>query len=240
MLDRFTKKESSFRPEMGAGYLAPVRRHLAIVDRSRLRSDCLKLALAQQTRRWRVTDVAAASELERLMQRGALFDVILLGESTCAHVNFADIALLADASPDTPILVAAECDDLERAQAILNAGARGFLPTSHGLKVLMGALERVRMGGTYVPLALSEAASVASPEQVRRSPWCELTRRQRDVLSLIAEGRSNKLIADALKMSESTVKAHVKQIIRRLNVANRTQAALLATRASAERPPTPG
>jgi DNA-binding NarL/FixJ family response regulator len=49
-------------------------------------------------------------------------------------------------------------------------------------------------------------------------------------LTLIAEGKSNKLIADALTMSESTVKAHVKQIIRRLNVANRTQAALLATR----------
>jgi DNA-binding NarL/FixJ family response regulator len=63
-----------------------------------------------------------------------------------------------------------------------------------------------------------------------REPWSELTRRQRDVLGLIAQGKSNKLIADALAMSESTVKAHVKQIIRRLNVANRTQAALLATR----------
>ncbi len=57
-----------------------------------------------------------------------------------------------------------------------------------------------------------------------------LTRRQRDVLALISVGKSNKLIADALNMSESTVKAHVKQIIRRLKVANRTQAALLATR----------
>ena len=56
-----------------------------------------------------------------------------------------------------------------------------------------------------------------------------MTRRQRDVLALISEGKSNKLIADALNMSESTVKAHVKQIIRRLKVANRTQAALLAT-----------
>ena len=69
-------------------------------------------------------------------------------------------------------------------------------------------------------------------ERAQRTPWRELTRRQRDVLALISEGKSNKLIADALNMSESTVKAHVKQIIRRLNVANRTQAALLATRAS--------
>ncbi|MBV8937488.1 MAG: response regulator transcription factor, partial [Alphaproteobacteria bacterium] len=68
----------------------------------------------------------------------------------------------------------------------------------------------------------------------RHSPWSELTRRQCDVLALIAQGKANKLIADSLKMSESTVKAHVKQIIRRLNVANRTQAALLATRTSVD------
>jgi len=81
-----------------------------------------------------------------------------------------------------------------------------------------------------VPLVLSEAAPAATAERVRHSPWSELTRRQCDVLALIAQGKANKLIADSLNMSESTVKAHVKQIIRRLNVANRTQAALLATR----------
>ena len=61
----------------------------------------------------------------------------------------------------------------------------------------------------------------------RSRPGRLLTRRQRDVLALISEGKSNKLIAQALAMSESTVKAHVKQIIKRLHVANRTQAALL-------------
>jgi len=80
---------------------------------------------------------------------------------------------------------------------------------------------------------LSEAPQSAPAERAQRTPWRDLTRRQRDVLELIAEGKSNKLIADALNMSESTVKAHVKQIIRRLNVANRTQAALRATRAAA-------
>jgi NarL family two-component system response regulator LiaR len=69
-------------------------------------------------------------------------------------------------------------------------------------------------------------------ESERHTPWPELTRRQRDVLALISEGKSNKLIGDALTMTESTVKAHVKQIIKRLHVANRTQAALIATRAN--------
>jgi DNA-binding NarL/FixJ family response regulator len=227
MLDQFIGDKASLPPSV---YVGPARRHLAIVDQSQLRCDCLKLALAHQPRRWRTTDVSAASELARLAQQGQEFDVILLGGSTCAHIDLADIALLAAAVPQAPILVAAECDDPPRAHAILRAGARGFLPTSHSLKVLMGALERIRCGGTYVPLALTETAAPAPPRS--EGPWRELTRRQRDVLALISEGKPNKLIADALNMSESTVKAHVKQIIRRLKVANRTQAALLASRAS--------
>jgi DNA-binding NarL/FixJ family response regulator len=178
-----------------------------------------------QPRRWRVADVATVSELMQQVRQGEEFDVILLGGSTCSQIDLVDLSSLAAAVPHTPILVAADCDDPERAHRILRAGARGFLPASHSLKILIGALERVRTGGTYVPLTLTEAAPIAE-----RGPWRDLTRRQCDVLALIAEGKANKLIADALNMSESTVKAHVKQIIRRLNVANRTQAALLATR----------
>src|SRR3954452_20923224 len=208
-----------------AGFPGPIRRHLAIVDQSQLRSDCLKLALGMQPRRWRVADVATVSELMQRVRQGEEVDVILLGGSTCSQIDLVDLSSLAAAVPHTPILVAADCDDPERAHMILRAGARGFLPASYSLKVLIGALERVRRGGTYVPLTLTEAAPTAEP-----APWRALTRRQCDVLALIAEGKANKLIADALNMSESTVKAHVKQIIRRLNVANRTQAALLATR----------
>jgi DNA-binding NarL/FixJ family response regulator len=230
MLDHFVETEASFQHAMVGGYLGSARRHLAIIDQSRLRCDCLKLALGMQPRRWHVTDLAAASELRQLMQRGEEFDVILVGGSICAQIDLADISLLAAVAPQTPILVAADCDDPERALAILRAGARGFLPTSYSLKLLLGALDRLRAGGSYVPLALTEAVPMTPSAKAQGTPWRELTRRQRDVLALISEGRSNKMIAGALTMSESTVKAHVKQIIRRLNVANRTQAALLATR----------
>lgn len=215
---------------MAIEFAEPARRHLAIVDQSRLRRDCLKLALGQQSRRWRITDVPMAADLVRLVRHGEGFAVILLGGSTCGQIDLVDLALLAAAAPKTPILVAADCDDPERARTILRSGARGFLPVSLSLKVLVAALERIRSGGTYVPLVLTEAASEDSARAPHQPPWRELTRRQRDVLALISEGKSNKLIADALSMSESTVKAHVKQIIKRLHVVNRTQAALLATR----------
>ncbi len=205
----------------------PVGRHLAIIDPSRLRRDCLKLALGLQAKRWRVTDVAAAAELLRLIARGDRFAVVLLGGPTCRQISLTDLELLLAAAPGTPILIAADCDDRNRALALIGAGARGFLPTNLSLKVLLAALERLRAGATYIPLLLTEPQTGSAPPE---GPWRELTRRQCDVLALIAEGLSNRLIAAALTMTESTVKAHVKQIIRRLNVANRTQAALLAAR----------
>src|SRR5207244_4924736 len=87
-------------------FIDPIRRHLAIVDQSPLRRECLKLALAQQPRRWHVTDFSDAAELAELVRRGAGFEVILLGASTNAHIDLADLALLTAAAPATPILVA--------------------------------------------------------------------------------------------------------------------------------------
>ena len=140
---------------------------------------------------------------------------------------------LRRALPETPLVVVAETDSPQRARQILGTGARGFLPASLSLRVLMGAIDLVLAGGVYVPSSLIDAAQQRPGTWQGSSPvaepWSELTRRQRDVLALISQGKSNKLIADALTMSESTVKAHVKQIIKRLNVANRTQAALVAT-----------
>jgi len=211
-----------------AGPAERAGRQLAIVDSSALRRDCLKAALGQQARRWRVTDVESTADLVRLMREGAVFTVILLGGATSRDIDLLDLARITAAAPHTPILATADCDDPDRARMILRSGARGFLPASLGLKVLIAALDRVRTGGSFVPLILSEAKREPTVREAEGPPWQVLTRRQRDVLALISEGKSNKLIAEALRMSESTVKAHVKQIIRRLHVANRTQAALIA------------
>jgi len=206
---------------------------VALVDQSRLRRECLKLALTEHESAWRILDLASADDVLRLAEGGQKFDLILLGAATAELVDLAQIETLHQSLPETPIVVVAENDNPHRARLILNAGTRGFLPASLSLKVLLGALDLVMAGGVYVPSSLIDAgpqrSSGSSSAKRPNEPWSELTRRQRDVLGLIAQGKSNKLIADALTMSESTVKAHVKQIIKRLHVANRTQAALLAT-----------
>ena len=204
---------------------------VALVDQSRLRRECLKLALTEHESAWRILDLASAEDVLRLAEGGQKFDLILLGAATAELVDLAQIELLHQALPETPIVVVAENDNPHRARLILNAGTRGFLPASLSLKVLLGALDLVLAGGVYVPSSLLDASPQRQDGSSDRpsEPWSELTRRQRDVLGLISQGKSNKLIADALSMSESTVKAHVKQIIKRLHVSNRTQAALLAT-----------
>lgn len=160
----------------------------------------------------------------RRLEAGAVFDVALLAGSTCADIDLAGLAALAAAAPRLPILVAADDVDSARARAILAGGAHGFLPTSLSLETLLEALECLCGGGRYLPTILAEP--IATPAAA--APPDALTRRQREVLAEICEGKSNKRIADTLRVSESTVKAHVKAIIRRLGVANRTQAALLA------------
>ncbi|HEX7968772.1 MAG TPA: response regulator transcription factor, partial [Stellaceae bacterium] len=182
---------------------------VAIIDRSRLRRECLKLALAQHNPHWRIAEFTQAEELARL--GGAEpFDLVLIGAATAEHVDLRQLEQVRDALPETPVVVVAENGNPQRARAILGSGARGFLPTSLSLKVLMGALDLVLAGGVYVPSSLIEA-SPARPSgfeggaELPVEPWAELTRRQRDVLGLISQGKSNKLIADALSMSESTV-----------------------------------
>src|SRR5262249_11420338 len=214
---------------------------VALVDQSRLRRECLKLALGEHESAWRILDLASGEDVLRLAEGGQKFDLLLLGAATAELVDLAQIEMLHQALPETPIVVVAENDNPHRARLILNAGTRGFLPASLSLKVLLGALGLVLAGEVYVPSSLMDVGparpSVAPSPKRQNEPWSELTRRQRDVLALIAQGKSNKLIADALTMSESTVKAHVKQIIKRLHVANRTQPRRLATGTPRPHPP---
>jgi len=206
---------------------------IAIVDSSRLRRECLRLAIAQHSPDRQVTEAGSADELIHLVNSGSRFDLMLVGAATAEHIDLRQLESLRRTLPETPLVVVAETDNPQRARQILSTGARGYLPASLSLRVLMGAIDLVLAGGVYVPSSLIENSPQRSGSWQGSSPasepWSELTRRQRDVLGLISQGKSNKLIADALTMSESTVKAHVKQIIKRLNVANRTQAALVAT-----------
>lgn len=103
----------------------------------------------------------------------------------------------------------------------LEAGARSYLIKGMPHEALVSALRRVHAGGKFLPPPVSRALS-------SRTPNSDLSAREREVLKLIVRGRSNKEIADDLGITESTVKCHVGVILMRLNVTDRTQAAVAA------------
>ncbi|HEX6980657.1 MAG TPA: response regulator transcription factor [Alphaproteobacteria bacterium] len=124
--------------------------------------------------------------------------------------------------------------------AAMAAGAAGVLPTDMPAAMAIAVIELLIDGGRYVPPLASRdpAGTAATPTSGRgglppldaASALHRLSPRQIDVLRLLSRGESNKTIARALRMGENTVKTHVKEIIKRLNVRNRTEAAFTAAR----------
>ena len=129
--------------------------------------------------------------------------------------------------PDLPIAIVSGVNDVRIIRELLDGGARGYIPKLAGSEQLMDALRRVLKGEIYVPDALFIPAQQPKANDAKASP---LTSRQQEILPLLAEGMPNKLIADALSVTEGTVKQHLKDLFRRLGVRNRTQAVKEAQR----------
>ena len=133
--------------------------------------------------------------------------------------------------PDLKVIVLSASEDPLHMRRSLDIGACGFIPKSAPSAILLSAIQLVIDGGIYVPpeLITTEQKDPA-PRTVRRSnAWqTGITPRQREVLGLLTEGKSNKEIARGLDLSEHTVKIHVASILRALGVTNRTQAAIAA------------
>lgn len=112
----------------------------------------------------------------------------------------------------------------DMARDVINAGACGFLPKTMGAKSMVNAIRFMSMGEIFLPpdLAKHNRTTEANPF------YGSLSNREIDVLRGIVHGKSNRQIADDLDIKETTVKLHVKTLYRKMNVSNRTQAAMAA------------
>lgn len=133
-------------------------------------------------------------------------------------------------SPETKVIVLTSFPDDERLFAAVKAGAAGYLLKDAEPSEIVEAIRTVRRGG-----ALLHPAAAARLMQEFAGPSSDpilgrLTDREVEVLRLVAVGRSNREIAAELFLSEKTVKTHISNILAKLHVADRTQAALVALR----------
>ncbi|AIC30567.1 MULTISPECIES: response regulator [Rhizobium] len=135
-------------------------------------------------------------------------------------------------SPGTRVMIITMHDSLDYLEAAIEAGATGYLLKDASRDDILRTIRRVLSGDAFFdgPLVARLLKRAATKPQTNASALETLTVREREVLSKVAEGLTNKEIGRALKISPGTVKIHVERIIAKLGAGDRTQAAVMAVR----------
>lgn len=204
-----------------------------IVDDHPLFCDALSMTLKAFVG---IAEIETADRLDRAMERieeGATPDVIVL-DLNLPDVNGMDgLVRLRNAAGKTPIVVVSSLADPKVIAAALKAGASGFVPKHSHREVFRAAFAALAQGEMYTPDDFEfDGQDSATPQEEAIARLGLLTRQQARILQLVCEGKLNKQIAYDLSIAETTVKAHVTAIMRKLGVYSRTQAVLIAQEAN--------
>ena len=161
-------------------------------------------------------------------------DVVLMDVRMPVMDGVAATQTLQERAPDIKVLVLTTFDDDEYVSKALNYGAKGYLLKDTPSEELARAIRSIHKGYTQLGPGLLEKAIAPPPTMDNPPELAQLTPRELEVLHCLGKGYSNKEIAATLYISERTVKNYVTNILSRLNLRDRTQAALLAVNLKSE------
>ncbi|WP_114188739.1 LuxR C-terminal-related transcriptional regulator [Microvirga aerophila] len=188
-----------------------------------------------------VFSLAAQPDLEVSGQGASLRDALLIARESAPDVIVLDLSLLdggleaiTQQHPATKILLFTMVADEERVGTALQRGARGCLLKGASGRDLVHAVQMLHQGESYVsPSLAAKLLMRPHPGSVRAAKpadrFSDLTPREDEILSILVKGRSNKEIGNTLDLSEKTIKHHVTNILQKLQVRNRVEAALVAS-----------
>jgi two-component system nitrate/nitrite response regulator NarL len=221
------------------------RIRLLLVDDHNLFRRGLRALLSQDERFEVIGEAGDVGEAQRCLAQQPLPDVILLDNHLPGVRGVDAIPALKEAAPEARILMLTVSENEDDLAAALRAGADGYLLKTVESDQLADTLVKVFEGESVIsPQMLTKLVSVfrARPADAQATPAGPLetpvphgpspdllSPREREILLLIARGDSNKLIARALDIAETTVKIHVQHILRKLGLSSRVQAAVYAT-----------
>lgn len=172
-----------------------------------------------------------AGALDRLREmdaHGRLPDVVLMDLRMPRMDGVAATAEITRCFPAVRVVVLTSFGEIERVHAALHEGAAGYLLKDAGPTEIAAALHAASRGEVFLDTAV--ARRLAQEIRAPHTGLGALTAREREILRLVAEGRSNKEIAAELVISERTARTHVSNMLGKLNLTSRTQAALVAIR----------
>ena len=208
------------------------------IDKQSLSRECVGAPLAMRLSEWAFQFAETIRDIPKCRESPGVCLVIL--NTHAASVSSPEVAReireITEAAPEaTALIVLSDLEEAAEVHMAMQLGARGYLPLDLPLAQAAAAIRLVGDGGTYVPACVLAAAlapqrtSQTQPIDGEGNP-IHFSRRQLEVMERLKQGKQNKTIAHELKMSEGTVKVHIRHIMRKLKAHNRTQVvSLIAT-----------
>lgn len=207
---------------------------IAIVDDRSLMRDCFarSLSLLEPSLEFRSFSSidhflgAAPSEVEAIR----VVVMCSIWSKAQSDEHFAKLSRLKSAAPHVEVVLLADIEDPADLLKAIELGARGNIPTNVSLEVAVKAMELVAAGGIYIPESVLVWSDQIMKEKsqytnVKKQTDEVFTSRQIAVIDALRRGKANKIIAYELNMCESTVKVHIRNIMKKLKAKNRTEVA---------------
>jgi two-component system nitrate/nitrite response regulator NarL len=179
---------------------------------------------------FKVVGETSSGEEALALARTLMPDVVLLDVNMPGWSGIVTAEKIAMACPAAAIVMLTGSDDKDKLLAALKAGARGYVLKGVSAKELASVVRSAMAGEVYVSPSIAAEMLVSLTKGTAPDPLQELTDREREILSLIGTGLTNREIGDRIFLSEKTIKHYVTNILQKLQVRSRVEAALLANR----------
>lgn len=203
-----------------------------VVDDHPVLREGLSALLSQVFAPAEIIQARNAEEAFAMLDRHGDLDILLLDLNMPGVAGMQVIPEVGRRRPDLPIIVLSSSEDPRDVRSAIAAGALGYVAKSATQQSLTSAIRLVLDGDVYVPPFVLNDQNAASDKRAGGAGGIErLTSRQSEILALLSRGQPNKVIAQALDLSEKTVKVHITAIFKALDVVNRTQAAAVGRQA---------
>ena len=209
---------------------------IALADDHPIVRAALRAALAALGPNTRFVEADDAASVLAVVDGEPELDLILMDLHMPGSAGTATVRAVRARAPQLPVAVVSADEDPAAVAELLRMGVCGFIPKSDSANVIVSAVRLILAGGTYVPPRLVHGDARGAGDDGAGNGTeagderLGLTTRQHDVLRLLGEGKSNKVIARELGITEGTVKVHLLAVFRALHVRNRTAAVVAAQR----------
>lgn len=200
--------------------------------------ESLKQVMRRLQKTLDVFEAEAFDEAAALLSSQPDIDLVLVDLVMPGFEEFGGLRRLRESFPDVPVVVVSVHEDVDHVMRALEHGVIGYIPKSSGGEEIERALERVLAGEVSFPrriISRSNAAPAGRPDPAPSPPRKAaaatpersadtLTTREKDVLSLLGQGYSVKRIADELELSSQTIRVHLGNVMKKLNMRDRSEA----------------